>query len=346
MKEYGKEIDSRMPVWKNGSQYNFVPSISNNSKNSNKHTVLKRLKWHCWSKSNEVRIPIEGIDLFEEKDYLNGKSLEYIINTWTNSKKLHEVLVKDVARKWDRDHTKEKYEVAVYARYAEETEAKVKSMKSDLHDIYGEEVLQHFPNQSLLTPYSNSELYRRIQEEEIEDAIEDMHEKILAPDFRFIIEADNLQPNRGDTTIGLTTTASGGQTTLESQKDDNSIGGWTSASNSTRASSIASSRGSTSISWDPSVTSDKNSSEYRESQKVQRILRKADISSQQFHTWKEENPLMVEANTKGANGKKYRIAYLIANYMGGEKEKKSEQEFKENQKEPEENLEQNAPKGP
>ena len=155
------------------------------------------------------------------------------------------------------------------------------------------------------------------------------HKRILAPDFRFIIEADNLQPNGGDTTIGLTTTASGDQTTLESQKDGNSIGGWTSARNSTRASSIASSRGSASISWDPSITSDKNSSPYRESQKVQRILRKAGISSQQFHTWKEENPIMVEAYSKGANGKKYRIAYLIANYMTGEKDKKPEQEPKE-----------------
>ena len=75
--------------------------------------------------------------------------------------------MKDITRKWDRDHTKEKYEVAVYARYAKEAEAKVKSMKSDLSDIYGEEVLQHFPNQSLLTSNSNSVQYRRIQEEEI-----------------------------------------------------------------------------------------------------------------------------------------------------------------------------------
>ena len=32
MKEYGKEKHNRMPVWKNGSQYKFVPSISNKSK--------------------------------------------------------------------------------------------------------------------------------------------------------------------------------------------------------------------------------------------------------------------------------------------------------------------------
>ena len=47
LKEYGKEIDNRMPVWKYGSQYKFVPCISNNSKKSNKHTVSKRLIWHC-----------------------------------------------------------------------------------------------------------------------------------------------------------------------------------------------------------------------------------------------------------------------------------------------------------
>ena len=348
MKEYGKEKDNRMPVWKNGSQYKFVPSISNKSKKSNKHTVSKRLKWHCWSKSNEVRIPIEVIDIFDEKDYLKGKSLEYIINTWTSSKHLNEALVKDVARKWDRDHTKEKYELVVYARYAEEADEKVKAMKSDLGDLYSEEVLQHFPNQSLLTSFSHSAHYRQIEQEEIEDEIEDMlseetglteHERILAPDFRFIIEADNMQPNGGDTTIGLTTTASLEQSTLDTQKDGSSIGGWTSVSSSTRASS----RGSTSISWDPSVNGDKNSSDYRESKKVQKILTKAGISSTQFHTWKEDNPDMVETYSKGANGKKYPVAYLIANYMVGEKEKLITQD---NQKKPEEQLDPNAPKGP
>ena len=124
MKEYGKEKDNRMPVWKNGSQYKFVPSISNKSKKSNKHTMSKRLKWHCWSKSNEFRIPIEVIDIFEEKDYLNGKSLEYIINTWTSSKYPNEALVKDIARKWDRNHKEEKYELVVYARYAKESTQK------------------------------------------------------------------------------------------------------------------------------------------------------------------------------------------------------------------------------
>ena len=348
MKKYGKEIDNRMPVWENGSQYKFVPCLSNNSKKSNKHTVSKRLKWHCWSKSNEVRIPIEVIDIFEEKDYLEGKSLEFIINTWMSSKHPNEALVKDIARKWDRDHTKEKYELVVYSRYAEEADVKVKSMKSDLGDKYSEEVLQHFPNQSVLTSFTSSVRYRSIQQEEIEDEIEDMlseetglteHERILAPDFRFIIEAD-IQPDGGDTTIGLTTTASFDQSTLdESTKDGNSLGGWTSASGSTKASS----RGSTSISWDPSVTGDKNSTEYRESKKVQRILTKAGITSLQYHTWKNDNPDMVEAYSKGANGKKYRIAYLIANYMVGEKEKLIPQE---NQKKPEEQLDPNAPEGP
>ena len=348
MKSYGKEIDDRMPVWENGSQYKFVPCLSNNSKKSNKHTVSKRLKWHCWSKSNEVRIPIEVIDIFEEKDYLEGKSLEFIINTWMSSKHPNEALVKDIARKWDRDHTKEKYELVVYSRYAEEADEKVKSMKSDLGDKYSEEVLQHFPNQSVLTSFSSSVRYRRIQQEEIEDEIEDMlseetglteHERILAPDFRFIIEAD-IQPDGGDTTIGLTTTASFDQSTFDdSTKDGNSLGGWTSASGSTKASS----RGSTSISWDPSVTGDKNSTEYRESKKVQRILTKAGITSLQYHTWKNDNPDMVEAYSKGANGKKYRIAYLIANYMVGEKEKLIPQE---NQKKPEEQLDPNAPEGP
>ena len=72
-----------------------------------------------------------------------------------------------------------------------------------------------------ITNTPNSVQYRRILEEEIEDEIEDMLseetgltelERILAPEFRFIIEADNRQPDGGDTTIGLTTTASVDQT--------------------------------------------------------------------------------------------------------------------------------------
>ena len=76
---------------------------------------------------------------------------------------------------------------------------------------------------------------------------------------------------------------------------------------------------------------------------MQRILTKAGITSLQYHTWKKDNPDMVEAYSKGANGKKYRIAYLIANYIVGEKEKVTAQE---NQKELEEQLEHKAPEGP
>ena len=52
----------------------------------------------------------------------------------------------------------------------------------------------------------------------------------------------------------------------------------------------------------------------------------------QFHNRKKDNPDMVEPYSKGAYGKIYRIAYFIANYMAGEKDKKPEIEPKENKK--------------
>ena len=52
----------------------------------------------------------------------------------------------------------------------------------------------------------------------------------------------------------------------------------------------------------------------------------------QFHNRKKDNPDMVEPYSKGAYGKIYRIAYFIANYMAGEKDKKPEKEPKENKK--------------
>ena len=156
--------------------------------------VEKRLEWHIFSMAHEVSFDINVTDIHENKDYLGGKSLEWVLYNIKSKSKPELTVFKNLIIRWDIDPSKVCHQMIAYEIMAEEAEAAVKSLKSFLHDEFDQnnKILDHFPGQSLLT----SSYYQRTQkwealDPEIEDLINEEKgadsEGILEPGFVSII---------------------------------------------------------------------------------------------------------------------------------------------------------------
>ena len=315
LSKFGKVKDNRWPVFVDGSRMKFVPFIPSSSSRQSIKKVEKRLAWHVHSKATEVTFNLDMIDIYECKPYLDNMSLEQVIRGIFSKKIPNIPILKNVVRRWTPIPSQIAYQVSAYAILEEEAEALVKSLKSDLHDLYQDPVLQHFPNDSLLTSYSYG--VDRSRGEEADPDIErlladsdDEEDNVLEPGFAKLLEAQEYGLMGGeDSTIGLSTL---GSKDKQSQ-GDSTVTERTQVDDDRTEESVL-----TSISWRSDVRNDgKNSAEWVESSRVQRKLNDANITSTAFNEWKEKNKEIVATIVYSAENM-YKATKQLINMMKGE----------------------------
>ena len=308
LSQYGKVVDGRWPEFPDGSRMKFVPFISSKSSRKSINKVETRLAWHVHSKATEAAFDLEVVDIYEQKKYLKNKSLEQALRSIISKKIPNVPVLKNIVRRWTPIPSEVKYKATVYALLDKEAADLFQSLKSDLHELYGEEVLKHFPNESLLSSYSYG--VERDRHESADPDIEkllddsgDEAEGILEPGFLELIQAqeyglmDDVKGGENSTMrssiLDASTKASEDQEMPS--MDSNSLGNskvtdQSMASEGTDLSAI------TSISWRSDVVnSNKNSTEWLESKRVQLKLNNANITSTAFNKWKDDNKAMINS---------------------------------------------------
>ena len=304
--QYGKVVDGKWPEFPDGSRMKFVPFISSRSSKKSINKVETRLAWHVHSKATEAAFNLDVVDIYEQKKYLKDKSLEQALRSVISKKIPNVPVLKNIIRRWTPIPSEVKYKATVYALLDKEAEGLIQALKSDLHELYGDEVLHHFPNESLLSSYSYG-LDRDRHEtadpdiEKLLDESSDEAEGILEPGFLDLIQAqeyglmDEVKGGENSTVRSsiLNTSTKATEDQEMTSVDSNSLGSskLTEQSNASEGTDVSAI---TSLSWRSDViNSDKNSNEWLESKRVQRKLDNANITSTAFNKWKDDNKDLV-----------------------------------------------------
>jgi hypothetical protein len=290
----------------------FVPFIPSNSSRKSIDKVETRLAWHVHSKATEVSFNLEMVDIYEPKVYLNNKSIEQVLRGVMSKKIPNVPVLKNIVRRWTPIPAEIKYKITAYGILGEEAESLIQTLKSDLHTMYNDGVLQHFPNESLLTSYSYSVDRDRNEEADpdIEKLVadsEDNAEGILEPGFLELIQAQEYglmgETGGGDNStmrssiLGKSTKGPDTQVANSqgSKSQAGSFQGDSTMTERSKVSDVTEESMMSAISWRKDViNTDKNNAEWVESTRVQKKLDDANITSAAFNDWKDTNKEFVE----------------------------------------------------
>ena len=115
--KYGSvDENGQWPVMIDGSRMKFIPLMQGATTNETVYAeLLEAMEIQAQSKGYEVMMDINIKDIYEQKEYLSNRSIEDIIHstTSTNPEKGKIPLFKHICRKWTRDASVVRYEVAV-----------------------------------------------------------------------------------------------------------------------------------------------------------------------------------------------------------------------------------------
>ena len=325
------------PIWPDGSRMKFVPYASPTSNPKALKIIERRIEWHTHSKANEVKIDIDIEDIHEKKTYLGGKSLEEAIyNIKSKEEKYkHLTVFKSIVRRWTRDPTLIKYQVSAFSVMADEAKEICESLKSMLHTQYGNEVLKHFPGQSLNTAGYYEKKYITREEplsKEVEKYLLDDHDEsegILEPGFLSVIQAEeygllgdnstiHLSKNKEGKTAKVSTPTPPGVLKNNNKGSDDSKTSEDSDDETVDTKFTAGS-GTSSVTFDASVEDKVSDPKKRLQLQTVRALAKAKISQDDFNLWKARNDTRVR-DIQSLNTKPYRAAKQLISLMKRERE--------------------------
>ena len=332
--QYGKVVDGKWPEFPDGSRMKFVPFISSRSTRKSINKVETRLAWHVHSKATEASFDLNVVDIYEQKKYLKDKSLEQALRSVMSKRIPNVPVLKNIIRRWTPIPSEIKYKATVYALLDKEAESLIQSLKSDLHDLYGDNVLQHFPEDSLLSSYSYGldRDMREAADSDIEKLLEDSGDEaegILEPGFIELIQAQEyglLDEVKGGENSTMRSSILDTSTKASDDRETNSVVGSLGSSklsDQSKASAATDVSAITSISWRSDVVnSDKNSTEWVESRRVQKKLDDANITSTALNKWKDENKELVNVLLFSQKNNIYDATKQMILIMKGERDGK------------------------
>ena len=147
--KYGKLQNKMWPMMPDGSRMRFIPMIQSYIKNKALYNHLYKSLWtQSVSKSGEIYLDINFNDLFTPKQYFQGQTLEWVIHNALSSKKSNIPLYKHIVKKWTKEYSEQKLQVAVSKCMHEEAISFMNTMEDELVKSFGEEVKHHFINKS------------------------------------------------------------------------------------------------------------------------------------------------------------------------------------------------------
>jgi len=156
IEKYSKMINNTWPTMPDGSKMRFIPILQGYIKDN---TLFKRLQKSLFKqsrmKAGEVTLDLKLKDIFEEKEYLDGKSLEQVIHSVQSKGKKGMPLFKHISNKWTREPKTQQYEIIISPCMLDEATKYMKGIKNNLVKIHGNEVLKHFINTEAIYNQNN-----------------------------------------------------------------------------------------------------------------------------------------------------------------------------------------------
>ena len=143
--KYGKIRNGIWPIMSDKSSMRFIPITQGYVKDDeNRNKLFMHLKHQAASKAGEIKIPLKFGDIKEDKDYLQGESIEKIIHGWKSKKDDEIPVFKHITTRWSMKDEKIEHEVAVSSAMVEEATEVIKGLKIWLIKKYGNNVRSHF----------------------------------------------------------------------------------------------------------------------------------------------------------------------------------------------------------
>ena len=144
---YGKSENGKWRILEDGSRMKFVPMFRNEIQSEKVFQRMKEeLKRQATTKAGDTTMLLPLKDIFEEKEYLDGRSMEDIIhNAMSDDDSESNIpLFKHIVRRWMPNDNEAKYEVAVQGNMVEKASKFLRRIKHELINTFGSEVEHHF----------------------------------------------------------------------------------------------------------------------------------------------------------------------------------------------------------
>ena len=341
-------------TWPDGSMMRFIPYLSPTSQPRYKEKLKAMLYHQIFTKANETSRDLDAIDLFTEKEYLNGMTLQEAILKLPAEKMKGMPVFKHITKKWTRNHLETKYQITSYVTLSEEANATIPGLLSILQEKYGNKILKHFPGESLLDSYSNSkERYLDDEDPILEKMFAETKgevEEILAPGWISMVDmqAAGFSPqserketqllNDGESTIQLSTDTEGESATESSEWK---IAGKSHSPSSKKSTNdadrkVAGTSASSSIQDSISLLTDASDDtiqtentgddlvsieqrrKWKEKKSINKRLIAINSSHEDLEQWKKDHPLQLEVVKSMAsisNSPEYKTDTLIINLI-------------------------------
>ena len=180
---YGKTCQGgQWPTMPDGSKMRFIPILRGEIEQKTTEKLYKHMETHTKLKASEEAKEIGICDIHEEKEYLNGMTLEQVIHSTTADTEMNIPvhIFKHITRKWVRDASITRYEIAYHSKLKKKAMEFLNDIENKLAEKYGDEVRNHFPWSQHRKKSSNTVTYPSIpktihyEDEETDRQIQNM----------------------------------------------------------------------------------------------------------------------------------------------------------------------------
>lgn len=200
MKKYGKRVQIA-----DGSVVRFIPFATKDTSMSSKmkSKLTKRLAWQSIAKAGEEKFPVSITDIYEEKEYLQGKSLEQVI---------HEMeatglrIFRHIGIRWNNNLKANDYDLIAHSSMVREAAQMVEQLKHYMFEYSNGDprIWNHFLDgarnlsdsaaaakmQLMDDPDEEVNAFYDSDEDSMDDALES---QLLSPGFIQILQAQQGQ---------------------------------------------------------------------------------------------------------------------------------------------------------
>jgi hypothetical protein len=154
LKLYGKTVDSKDPVWPDGSTMRFLPIKGAAIKSERtKEVVKKRFAYHIWMKANETSLMTSMVNIHQTIDAFEGKTFSEIVLATTSNRNKDVRIFTHFNRAWNMDPTKETWALSVQTQYEDEATNVLRNLREQLFELYGQEIQTFFTKEHVSTDW-------------------------------------------------------------------------------------------------------------------------------------------------------------------------------------------------
>ena len=293
MKKYGKRVQVA-----DGSIIRFIPFATNPSSMSAKmkSKLTKRLAWQSLAKAGEEKFPVSLRDIYEPKEYLQGKSVEQVIHEMESSNLR---IFRHIGIRWNTNLNANDYELIAHSSMVGEAAKMVDQLKHHMFEFAqgDQRVWNHFLDGATNLSDSAAAAKQQVDDndnevnafyESDEDSVDDeIENQLLSPGFIQILQAQQGQAIPFDESSTMYET----QTSASKKSTGSDESMYTVKSILTTESNRTNNTGISGITWDEGVQhNQKKSTEETIDEHLQEKIK----DWKTFVKWREEEKFLYE----------------------------------------------------